>query len=322
MALNNSQYDAVMRIFKQRQLKDQEELTERIEYICNKYPDYKELDDQIATLGSAIVRNRILGNSEKIAELTKEMDEISLKKKELLKSYGYADDYLMIHYECPICSDTGYVNNEKCICFRKIVADNLYSHANLDVILEDCNFENLSYEYYEGDDLKRFSNTVTACKNFVDKFEMDYENLLFYGTVGTGKSFLSACIAGELIKRGFPVLYFSATELFTLMSDIMFDKGDTNELRSMKSDLYSCDLLIIDDLGIEITNSAVASELFSLLNERHLKKKATIISTNLDLKELNERYADRIFSRILERYSIHKISGPDIRRIKKTQSNY
>ena len=98
----------------------------------------------------------------------------------------------------------------------------------------------------------------------------------------------------------------------------MFNHGDTDELRAALSDIYECDLLIIDDLGTELTNSAVATQLFSLLNERHLSSRPTVISTNLTLEDIRERYEDRIFSRIAERYDIYRISGPDIRRIKKT----
>ena len=139
--------------------------------------------------------------------------------------------------------------------------------------------------------------------------------------MGTGKSFLSGCVAKELIDSGHPVIYFSASGLFDLLARAKFDYKSLEDLRGEYEDLFSCDLLIIDDLGTEYTNNLVNSELFSLINERHLKHKATIISTNLSLEDFRNRYSDRIFSRITSNYEICKLTGPDIRMYKKRLEN-
>jgi DNA replication protein DnaC len=157
--------------------------------------------------------------------------------------------------------------------------------------------------------------------NFVENFKQDYHNILFYGTVGTGKSFLSGCVASELLKNGHSVIYFSSTGLFDNLARYTFDTKEKEALSAFYQDLYNCELLIIDDLGTEITNSFVASQLFSCLNERNLRKRATIISTNLSLEELRDRYSDRVFSRITSSYTICKLTGRDIRMIKKRASN-
>ena len=136
--------------------------------------------------------------------------------------------------------------------------------------------------------------------------------------MGTGKSFLSGCIAKELIEKGYSVIYFSAAGLFETLSRNMFDYKNTEEFRNLHEDLYGCDLLIIDDLGTECLNNATVSMFFSLLNERHLNQKATIISTNLFLEDIQNRYSERIFSRIMNQYISCKFTGPDIRRLKKT----
>ena len=117
------------------------------------------------------------------------------------------------------------------------------------------------------------------------------------------------------------MIYFSATGLFDLLSKNSFDYKNREELREIYADLYQCDLLIIDDLGTELTNQFVTSQLFALLNERYMGKKATIISTNLSLEELRNRYSDRIFSRITSHYEICKLSGQDIRMYKKRLMN-
>ena len=114
------------------------------------------------------------------------------------------------------------------------------------------------------------------------------------------------------------VIYFSASQLFDTLSKSTFDKDSTEALSGISEDIYECDLLIIDDLGTELTNAFVSSRLFSCLNNRHMRKKATIITTNLSLGELRDRYSDRIFSRITSNYTVCKLTGSDIRMKKKT----
>jgi DNA replication protein DnaC len=185
-------------------------------------------------------------------------------------------------------------------------------------MLKTENFSSLSYDYYEGENLEKFKKAVQICQNFIKSFDKDYRNLFFYGTVGTGKSFLSCCVAKELMDMGKLVIYFSASQLFDTLSKSTFDKDSKEAVSGISDDIYNCDLLIIDDLGTELTNSFVASQLFSCLNNRHLRKKTTIINTNLSLGELRDRYSDRIFSRITSNYEVCKLTGRDIRVQKKT----
>ena len=134
--------------------------------------------------------------------------------------------------------------------------------------------------------------------------------------MGAGKTFLSNCIARELIEAGNLVLYFSAAGLIDILSG-----RSREESAAASQDIWHCDLLVIDDLGTEYTNAYVVSQLFSCLNERHLRRKSTIISTNLSLADLRNKYSERIFSRITSNYDIFKITGPDIRMYLKTIQN-
>jgi len=109
--------------------------------------------------------------------------------------------------------------------------------------------------------------------------------------------------------------------LFDALSKSTFDKDSKEAMSGIYEDIYECDLLIIDDLGTELTNAFVSSQLFSCLNNRHLRKKATIITTNLSIPEMRDRYSERIFSRITSNYEVCKISGPDIRIEKKKSKN-
>ena len=138
---------------------------------------------------------------------------------------------------------------------------------------------------------------------------------MFCGTVGTGKSFLSCCIASELLASYHSVVYMSANTLFDTLAKAQFSRDKASEAVDVKDRIYDCDLFIMDDLGSEMTNSFVGTELFTILNERYNSRKSTIISTNLELVDLRDRYSDRIFSRITGSYEILKLCGPDLRNV-------
>ncbi len=319
MALTNAQYDSIIRKYNQKKQRAEMDAQERTAYIYDNLAGYRQICDSIASFGVAQTKKILSGDKAAALEIGSTIDNFTKMKEDLLTGAGYPVDFTEPQYECPDCKDTGYINDEKCHCFKQAIISLLYSQSNIENLLKEDNFSNLSYDYQTGEHLELFKKAANAAHNFVDNFNRDYQNLLFYGTVGTGKSFLSGCIAKALLDKGNSVIYFSAVELFEILSDVMFNNGDKNELRTLRGDLYDCDLLIIDDLGTELTNSAVATQLFSLLNERHLLKKSTIISSNLSLDDLRERYDDRVFSRMAERFSIYKLSGDDIRRLKRKE---
>ena len=145
--------------------------------------------------------------------------------------------------------------------------------------------------------------------------------MLFYGDTGLGKSFMSNCIAKALMDTRHTVLYQSAIHLFEeVCGDAVMNKSGNPKNKEIYDYLYRCDLLIIDDLGTEMNNAFTNTALFECLNERLIHQKSTIISTNFSLKELQERYEERIFSRTVGNYTPLKIFGDDIRK-KKTLIN-
>lgn len=318
MALTNSQYEAIMRGYERRRDADRSLLTSRQEKIYREISGYKELADSVSTLSVKAARMMLSGDDNALSRLHDSLQEISQKQKALLRDAGYPDDYLEPVYECPDCQDTGYTDNadgrkEKCRCFRQQEVAILYDQSNIREMISRENFSTLSYDHYQGDDLLRFRTAVEASLNFVQNFKEDYHNLFFYGTVGTGKSFLSGCIANELIQKGYSVIYFSALNLFECLAFYSFDSREKTKLHSFYEDIYGCDLLVIDDLGTETTNTFINSQLFACLNERQLRRNATVISTNLNLKELQARYSDRIFSRLTSNFTFCKLTGADIR---------
>lgn len=321
MALTNAQYDSIMRGYEKTQSKNTYLLDKRFQEISEKLPEYKETDNAISSLSIARGKKLLEGDANATASLHEEIASLSKRKKQILTSAGYPADYLEPIYDCPLCKDTGFINGEKCSCFKQAVINLLYEQSNIKEMLKEENFSKLSFEYYIGEDLERFSHAVEGSKKFIEDFNLDYHNLFFYGTVGTGKSFLSSCIAKELMDKGHSVIYFSSSKLFDTLSKMTFELRNKEELSRIYDDLYNCDLLIIDDLGTELTNSFVTSSLFSCLNERHLRKNPTIISTNLSLEELSIRYSERIFSRITSYFNLYKLTGQDIRMHKKRIAN-
>ena len=321
MPLTNTQYDRIFRQYEEKQRQSRLEMQRRRDYVYEHLPKYRELEDETASLSVAQGKKLLFGDEAALEKLRKSLADLKKQKKQLLTEAGLSADYLEPIYSCPDCRDTGYIDREKCHCLRQAEISLLYEQSGLQEILANNNFSLLSYEYHSGEDLLHFEKAVENCKNFIKNFDSDYHNLFFYGTVGTGKSFLSGCVAKELMDRGHSVIYFGATGLFDLLSSTSFDTKSREERQNTYSDLYQCDLLSIDDLGTELTNQFTASQLFSLLNERHIGRKATVISTNLSLRELQDRYSDRIFSRITSNFEVCKLTGADIRMYQKRQQN-
>ena len=313
MSITNSQYDRFMKAYEEKQYRSHYQLEEKLNQISEAIPEFNEISSQISSLSISYGKQFLLGDDTALLKLKERLSFLRKRKEELLLSAGFSPSDLTPVYDCPHCKDKGYLGNEKCHCFKQQIINLLYQQSNMKDALLENNFSKLSYHYYQGEDLLRFENAVKTCKKFISHFSLGYHNLFFYGTVGTGKSFLSGCVAKELMDGGYSVIYFSSVLFFERLAQNSFHSSSKEESESLYDDLYSCDLLIIDDLGTELTNNFSSSQFFSCLNERILRKKSFIISTNLSLQELRERYSDRIFSRITSNFALCKITGPDIR---------
>lgn len=314
MPLTNAQFDSIKRIYDERVMENQAELDRRRAYVDANVDGYRELDEAIASMSVQYARKKMQGEDVSSADLKKVIADLKSQKKALLISASLPEDYLDPIYTCKDCKDTGFIDGQKCHCFRRIGISVLYTNSNIEKYLKSVDFSMISDEYYEGDELIAFKDTYRKAKNFVENFDTDFKNLLIYGTVGSGKSLMSACIAKSLIEREHSVLYFSAASLFDLFSKYTFDYSSKQDLYNSYSDLFECDLLVIDDLGTEMNNNQfIFSALFTCLNERLLNKKSTIISTNLPPSAIGDRYTERVYSRIVEKYTFCKLSGPDIR---------
>ncbi len=319
MSLKNFQYDALMRSYNQKQLLHKHEQSERIAQAEKQIPRLAEIRQEIAALGLLKARIVLGAVKENDFDLSEKIQKLSKERTEILLKNGYPKDYLDMHYDCPLCKDTGYIGSEKCGCFRKAAVDLLYTQSNIRSILNTENFSYFSFDYYSPDFLDAASG-ITSLDSAKNAYEKSWDfingfpngnNLLIYGDTGVGKTYLTHCIAKELLDRSFFVLYFTSFDLFDLLSKNTFDKN--TEVADMAQFVFDCDLLIIDDLGTELTNSFISSQLFCCINERIINKHSTIISTNLTMEDFLDTYSERTFSRVTSNYTMLKLVGNDIR---------
>ncbi len=325
MGLSNAQYDAIMRRYSERQSENKRIQSDRRAEISARIPEYDELDNKIVALSmdyaiAALEGDGVSGNA--LKKLQSDIQTLSEKKTFLLQSKGYSPDYLEPVFACKDCQDTGYIDNQKCHCFRKAITEIFYSQSNIKNIRANETFDTFSLDCYSAtftdpstgkSAYEHMQDVYKLAYNFAQNFgqENSTKNLLFYGDTGLGKTFLSNCIANKLINSCHSVIYLTAIELFNTYSQNTFNKDSDNS--EVVQEITDCDLLIIDDLGTELSNSFTNSRLFYCINDRLLKDKSTIISTNLTLNKLYEQYSDRIFSRIMHSYKAVKFYGDNIR---------
>lgn len=309
-----------MREYSRRQAQGRYDLEQRRRTAYEEIPRLKEIDREVASLSASKARMLLGGGSPGTEDLKAAISALSRERTELLTANGYPEDYLELQYVCPLCQDTGYIQSRKCSCFKKAEIELLYAQSNLREILEKENFDHFSFDCYSDtitNDATGLSARETAlrayntARSFVKEFDSRFQNLFIYGNTGVGKTFLSHCIAGELLKSAHCVLYFSAFDLFDLLAKSAFSKKAENTAE--ENFIFDCDLLIIDDLGTELTNSFVSSQLFLCINERIMRQKSTIISTNMKLEDFSDTYSERTFSRIASNYQMVKLIGKDIR---------
>lgn len=328
MALSNSQYNMLMRMYEERQSRNRHDRERRLARVYDRIPRIRELDRAMGKQAADCARRVLAGEGDARQELQKELAALRAERDRLLREGGFPEDYTELHYDCPDCRDTGYVEGRQCHCFAQAKLGILYAQSNIREILERENFQTLSYRWYDGEktvpglgitELEYWKRVVRQCREFAERFPGEGHSLLFTGATGVGKSFLANCIAKVLIDRRYSVICLSSQDLFELLSRHRFEREAEDEVEETCRHILECDMLIIDDLGTEMNNTFVSSQLFYCVNERISRRKGTIISTNLSLGQLRDAYSDRVTSRIVSHYTVIPLYGSDIR-LKKRQT--
>ena len=317
MKLTNTQYNSIMQESRELQQDRDELIRQRKKELRAKVPGFARLDDDFVDRGRQSLISALSDGGKK-PDFRALTEDVLRQEKELLRQYGYPEDYLEPPYSCPDCRDTGYVDGEPCHCFRKRAIDIVFRDEPVMKRMMTDSFDDFDVTNYPDDRVDRTGVTarqwaaraLTASHGFVDTFGSSVRNIVFYGSAGSGKTFLSSCIAGSLLRTGKTVLYLSASRLFDVMADHSFRRGEASDDVGYSS-IFSSDLLIIDDLGTEIPNAFTSLSLFNVISSRGTDEKPVIISTNLDLKEIRDRYTERIYSRLLEQYNFYHLFGFD-----------
>ena len=298
----------------------------RQEEVYLKVPEIKEIDAQISKTGFLIAK-AVLNNPENymeyIEKIQKDMEQLKMKKAVLLTENNITLEYLDVNFQCNVCKDTGYLSDgQMCNCLKQELINKAYKMSNLENVLKKENFRTFKIDIFpdkpfSGEKLtpkENMMNILSISEGFVSNFDNNNgENLLFYGTTGLGKTFLCNCIAKALLDKNKIVIYQTAFKILETIENHRFRRDESQFDNEDYNLLFDADLLIIDDLGTEVTNTFTNAETFNIVNTRIIKGKKTIISTNLTPKQITETYSDRIFSRVYEKFIPLKFYGPDLR---------
>ena len=315
MGYSRETYDNAIVKLQERKREAEQQAQERREIFFDRCPRGREIQQLLAKTAYQTARSVFQkGNS---TEALKKLKEINLKlqneRTALLKENGFPVDYLTVRYTCPICKDSGYVDGKMCQCLKDLLRQTEYARLNAMTPLSLSTFDSFSLSFYQNDAKNKMQYIFNYTKQYASTFTPHSPSLLFSGGTGLGKTHLSLAIANEVLQNGFGVIYMTAQDMALKLDNERFGNDSVNT----HNHAVNCDLLIIDDLGTEFSNSYVTATIYNIMNTRLLSEKPTIINTNLSMRDLEKRYSERLVSRIIGGYVCLHFAGKDIRQLKK-----
>ena len=281
------------------------------------------MERRLAELVAEVV-SAVLGQGRPVEEIRRESLELQAARAELLVENGWPFDWLDGAWECPKCQDTGYVEGHPCACLMRLYEQERTKELSALLKLGSESFDDFDLSYYDDDvdpeigvsARSQMEAVLAFCRDYAANFGRGSVNLLFRGNTGLGKTFLSACIAGEVSRRGFSVVYETVVDALAAFENQKFRAGE-DDADAKISRMLSCELLILDDLGTEMITEFSRSALYTLLNARLLSGKKTVVSTNLSENDIQRLYTPQIYSRLVGDYQTLPFVGRDIRRQRK-----
>lgn len=300
---------------------DRQSLQEqRLQEAYRKLPRLRQIDldlrQSMAQAAMAMFSQN--GDAHAMMEKIRQENQMLQKEREELLLANFPADYLQEGPVCESCGGVGYIGAQMCLCLQELCREEQKKKLSC-LTCGTGSFENFQLDYYPGAVDPKYGaspravmeRTFTYCKKYAASFAMDSDNLLFVGGTGLGKTMLSACIATEVTEKGYAVSYESAAHLFSKLEKNRFNPSE--ESQRDVSEIFNAELLIIDDLGTEMPGNFATTALYTLVNDRLLDGKPTIISTNLNADELAKRYSPQIASRLHGAYRQLTFVGEDIR---------
>ena len=329
MSLSREQHNEIMRIIDDRRFAALRAQSRREAALREELPAVGICIDNISRLSMEEAAARLRKDIQSADKLRQERLAAVAARKKLIKDAGYPADQLEVHYYCQRCGDTGYTGSTKCGCFKQLESELLNRESGLPAIMQRENFGTLDTHIYDRstvidellprrmtqyDYMTRRGGILDRIRGYVEDFEDGgSHNILMFGAAGTGKTFLSNCIARSLIDRQHSVSYSRAGDMFSRMSKSEFSRAGSPEAESISRREEECELLIIDDLGTEFATEFTRAKLFSVISNRLSHGTSTIISTNLSMNQLCECYGERVSSRFMGEYMLLPFYGADLR---------
>lgn len=309
LAQEKAQYDA--------------EAAARREQIYRDHPRLLEIDRALRQSAAAAVAAAFRHGedpAQAIEKIKVQNQALQREREWLLEAADLDESALDPPPFCPLCGGSGYVGAEMCECLRELCRQEQKKELS-SLLSGKESFDGFRLDYYPTEPDQELGvsprqlmeRTFLRCKRYARDFGPGAPSLLFSGGPGLGKTFLSACIARSVADNGFSVVYDTAGKLFTDFEAVKFG-GDQRDLTRKYLD---CDLLIIDDLGTEMTTQFTQAVLYRVLNDRLLENRATIVSTNLNNDQIRQRYTPPIASRLLGAFHTCLFLGQDIRQIRR-----
>ncbi len=297
------------------------EYRQKLQLVYKQLPRVREIDMQLRKSMVLATQAVFSGDDGNALETVKNANLALQQERERLIAEAFGGNFLDESAICPQCGGIGYIGSQMCACLQELCRQEQKKELSL-LRCGEGDFRDFKLEYYPDRPMSGskislraiMQKTLSDCRTYAETFGEHGENLLFSGDTGLGKTFLSACIARTVAEKGYSVAYESASHLFEKLEKAKFS-GDEEAAREGEK-YYQCDLLIVDDLGTEMASQFVTTALYTLLNDRLLAGKNTIISTNLTAEEMGKRYSSQILSRLRGSYRRMAFVGDDIRLLK------
>lgn len=323
MAYNEKLFIQASEIIAKRRFNAESEASLRHAEITKLCPEITQLEDLMRKSAFGIVKSIGMGEktTEYIENLRNQNLEAQAKIRSILVKLGLGENYLEPVYTCELCKDTGFKDGKLCTCHLELLRQLSYEQLCKSSPLKLSSFEDFRLDYYSDskENYSLMSRNFEFCRNYANSFDLSSYSIMMMGETGLGKTHLSLAIAGEVLKKGYGVVYGSVQNLFSSVEKEHFGRS-TEADGTTENMLLECDLLILDDLGAEFTTNFTVATFNNIVNTRLLASKPTIISTNLSLSELQKKYSERITSRIIGEYNILTFGGRDIRQQKLEKS--